>query len=356
MYFRLFSDILSAPLPAWQAPAGQRLPGLDFPAGGGHELCFIIRMYPARSTIPPVTKFLLASNIGVFLFGGVLLPLLGGRGAGEAFYYTFGLLPGDFWRGALWQLFTSMFLHGSFLHILMNMVALWSLGMLLEQAVGSRAFAYLYGIAGLAGGLFVAVFQSSLNIPTVGASGAISGMLGAIALLFPESRLLLFVFPVRARTAAILFGAVSLVFSLVGDGSNISHLGHLGGLLGGLAFTYLALRRPQGGQAFDFDRGGPAGFADGFGRPFERNFEQPFGRPQRSGPARTTYYDPVRGVFFTVDADHPAAGSPGRPFDARQIDAMRRIQAILKGRTRPAANEGDGGDGPVRFFRPGPRY
>ncbi len=235
------------------------------------------------STMPPVTKTLLIANVGVFAFTILLGPLAG------AFIHTFGLLPADLWNGAFWQPFTSMFLHGSFMHILMNMIALWSLGIMLERKIGSRAFAVLYAVSGLTGALFVGVFQSDLLVPTVGASGAIAGMLGAIAILFPETQLLLFVFPVKARTAAILFGGVSVLFSLIDAASNISHLGHLGGLVGGVVYTLTALRTRGTARA-----SGP-GFDFGFG-------SQP-GPGHARGGATVTYYDPVRGVFFVEDDD-----------------------------------------------------
>ena len=310
--------------------------------------------------MPPVTKFLLIANTAVFFISGTLFL---SPEAVQAFYFTFGLVPGNFWQGMVWQPVSSMFLHGGFLHILVNMIALWSLGMLLERAIGSRAFAYLYGFAGIAGGLFVAVFQSSLSMPTVGASGAISGMLGAIAILFPESRLLLFVFPVKARTAAILLGASSILFAMIDGGSNISHLGHLGGLVGGLTYAYFAIDRRRGsGSIF-----GDFGSADSFSgprpnptgwNPFGGSSRRPTGfdtpRPAQGG---VTYYDPMRGMFFTVDQDHPLHndGNQGL-FNRDQREALRRIQRILGQNARDDADGTFDEVNGIRFHRPNRRY
>lgn len=162
----------------------------------------------------------------------------------QEIYLTYGLVPVDFWNGAIWQPFTTLFLHGFYgfsLHLIVNMLALWSLGRAIEITIGSIPFAWLYFVSGLFGSLFVVVFQPNLSVPTIGASGAIMGLLAALAFFYPNSLLFVFFIPMKARTAAILFGLGSLILSFFDNSSNISHLGHLGGLIGGFLYTIFAL-------------------------------------------------------------------------------------------------------------------
>ncbi len=160
-------------------------------------------------------------------------------------YFQFGLVPVSFWDGAIWQPFTTLFLHGFqglSLHLIVNMIALWSLGSAIELTIGSVAFTWLYFISGLFGSLAVVLFQPDLSVPTIGASGAIMGLLAALAIFYPNSMLFVFFFPMKARTAAIVFGLGSLILAYLDQASNISHIGHFGGLFGGFLYTKLALR------------------------------------------------------------------------------------------------------------------
>ncbi|MCB1178550.1 MAG: rhomboid family intramembrane serine protease, partial [Leptospiraceae bacterium] len=184
------------------------------------------------NSTPFFTRNLLIWNGIAFIFINILLFILAGeKGVFHAFQFL-GLSRPAFLEGALWQPVTSMFIHGGFAHLLMNMLGLWSIGSLLERNLGGKNFLKLYLFSGLIGATFVILFQNSA-MPTVGASGAITGLLGALAILYPETTLLLFIFPVKARTAAILLGVVSFIFAFDPSGQ-ISHLGHLGGLIGGV--------------------------------------------------------------------------------------------------------------------------
>ena len=185
--------------------------------------------------IPKITKNLLLVNIVIHFT--VILVFVASTGGWQTFLGLFGLVPTVFWSGALWQPVTSMFLHGGIFHLALNMLALWSIGSPLERSLGSRHFLRMYATAGLAGAFSVAVFQYDLPVPTIGASGAISGLLGALAVLYPNSPLMLFVFPLRARNAALAMGGTSLLLALVDPGSGISHWGHLGGLVGGWVYA-----------------------------------------------------------------------------------------------------------------------
>jgi membrane associated rhomboid family serine protease len=140
--------------------------------------------------------------------------------------------------GYLWQPFTYMWLHANFMHILFNMFALWMFGGQLEQIWGSRRFLHFYLLCGTGAG-FVILFWNlvagslwspmSLWIPTLGASGAVYGILTAFSLTWPDRTIMLLFPPIPMR--AIWFIPFLFVLQLAFGGGNISHAGHLGGVL-----------------------------------------------------------------------------------------------------------------------------
>ncbi|MCB1317653.1 MAG: rhomboid family intramembrane serine protease [Leptospiraceae bacterium] len=189
---------------------------------------------------PPVTKFLVISNLILFLFTSILIPGLMGLPMAEHLMQLLGLSSAAFWQGAVWQPLTAMFLHGGLLHVAFNMIALWSIGMFLERILGTARFAWLYFISGMGGAAAVILFQQQEGI-TIGASGAVMGLVAAMAYLNPNARFLLFfIIPVKARTIAIGLGILSLVLGLTDDTSHISHFGHLGGLVAGFVYIFFS--------------------------------------------------------------------------------------------------------------------
>lgn len=139
---------------------------------------------------------------------------------------------------ALWQLFSYMFVHLEFFHLLFNMLALYWFGAELEWTWGSKKFLHYYCFAGVGAGLVSAL----LKTPTIGASGAIFALLLAYGLMFPNRILYIyFVIPIKAKYAVMAFGLLEL-FSLLNAGPNtrINHAAHLSGLaFGGLWFVYM---------------------------------------------------------------------------------------------------------------------
>ena len=179
-----------------------------------------------------VVKFLILSNVTIFAAQELF-------GLHNLFAYNFGLVPKLFFAGKVWQLVTYMFLHGGLGHIFFNMLALWMFGSVLEREWGSGEFLKYYLIIGLGGGLCYALFNPGSIIPTVGASGAIYGLLLAYAVLYPDAIIYVyFVIPLKAKWFALIFGAIELLFSLRGS-DGIAHLAHLGGM----AFGFLYLKR-----------------------------------------------------------------------------------------------------------------
>ena len=143
-----------------------------------------------------------------------------------------------FW---LWQTATYMFLHGGIFHILFNMLALWMFGTELERIWGTRYFLKFYFVTGVGAGALTVLFSllpfSGLqHANIIGASGAIYGLLLAYAMYFPDRPILLIVFPVPAKIAVAILGAIAL-FSSLSDAGGVANATHLGGLL--VAYLFL---------------------------------------------------------------------------------------------------------------------
>ncbi|MBE7438671.1 MAG: rhomboid family intramembrane serine protease [Spirochaetales bacterium] len=267
----------------------------------------------------PVTRLLLILNVAIFA-GQVLLFQPGS----EYYLRRLSLVPAEFWAGqGSWQPLTSMFLHGSFMHILFNMIALYSLGIPIERTLGSGRFSWLYFVSGFTSAIAILLFQFDSTDGTVGASGAIFGLLGALAVFYPDSMLLVFFFPMRARTAALLMFIASVILTVFDIFPGISHLGHAGGLVGGILYSRLALGMATGQKL----EAGPAGFGGSVLRTREERlrehlrtmFEEPSGprtivnpatgreekiiNPSREDLAEQSvqkrlYFDPATGRFF----------------------------------------------------------
>ena len=148
-------------------------------------------------------------------------------------------------QGWFWQFLTYMFLHGSIFHLFFNMYALFLFGRPLEQRWCWKEFLFFYLTTGIGAGIVTFFWNLMRNpfIPTIGASGAIFGIVLAFGLEFPETVLLLFfIIPVRAKYAAFIFGGIELVMILTGSLQGIGHLTHLAGLLFGYLYYLFRIR------------------------------------------------------------------------------------------------------------------
>lgn len=223
---------------------------------------------------PPVIKTLLIANAAVFL-GMLFLGdfRIGAFSFGDFFYHSFALWPLGSGFG-FWQLFSYMFMHGGFMHLLFNMLALWMFGMELEHVMGSRKFLVYYLLCGFGGGLanlLVAPLFTSVG-PTVGASGAVYGVLLAFGMLFPERPIYIyFLLPIKAKYFVVMYMAFE-IFS-IGSTDGVAHFAHLGGALVG--FVYLLMDGHRVGPSF---RGGRQDEESIFTR------MTGMGRPQRPEP------------------------------------------------------------------------
>jgi membrane associated rhomboid family serine protease len=193
----------------------------------------------------PAVKWLLIANCVLF----VLYFLAAGTRLGQQIFLPLGLVPAAVaTRLAVWQLVTYLFLHSpfGFGHILMNMLTLWMFGTPLEGAWGTRRFLHFYFFCGIGAGLCVVAanyLAGTPNTRTIGASGAIYGLLLAFGMLFPRAIIYFFMmFPIEARWYVLIMGAIVFLSALGDSGGGVSHFAHLGGM----AFAYLWLRLDLG--------------------------------------------------------------------------------------------------------------
>jgi membrane associated rhomboid family serine protease len=224
---------------------------------------------PSRS-VPVVTILLIALNFVayVYQFSLGLTPDATGRDASEAFVFEFGATPcrltgtcdrGDF-PSPYVTVFTSMFLHGSPLHVAGNMLYLWIFGDNVEDALGHARFLLFYLLAGAAAAVAQTVTSPTSAIPMIGASGAVSGVLGAYLLLFPYATILtMVIFGFFIRTVhipAVIVLGFWIVLQLVngwltvsasamgrGETGGVAWFAHIGGFLAGMVL--LLLFRPR---------------------------------------------------------------------------------------------------------------
>jgi len=191
--------------------------------------------------ITPAVRALIVLNVAGFLLTKIVADLP----------FFLGMVPSlVFERWWFWQPVTYMFLHGSLTHLLFNMLALWMFGVDLERQWGTRFFARFYFVAGVGAALTTLVmswlpfgFAETLYMSvTVGASGAIYGLLVAFAMMYPHRPIYLYLlFPIPARVFVLIIGAVSFMSSITETSGGVAHATHLGGLLAG--YLYLARRR-----------------------------------------------------------------------------------------------------------------
>jgi membrane associated rhomboid family serine protease len=192
--------------------------------------------------ITPAVRAIIIANAALFL-PSFFIP---------AFMHEhFGLVPElVLTRGWVWQIASYLFVHNDIVHLLFNMLIVWMFGVDLERRWGAAAFTKFYFICGIGAGLTVLGVsllpfeptRAIYAVSTIGASGACYGLLMAWALIFPTREILLFfLFPMQARYAVLIFGAIAF-FSGVSAGGTIAHFAHLGGLVVG----YLYLKGARG--------------------------------------------------------------------------------------------------------------
>lgn len=218
---------------------------------------FPIRDHNPSGRTPYVTYALIAANVGVFLSYWLTIPSENALGY---FFATWGLVPAEVTAGAdLHSIFTSMFLHGGWMHLVGNMLFLWIFGDNLEDIMGHVRYALFYLACGLAAAILQVAADPGSYIPMVGASGAIAGVMGGYLLLFPRAKvdvLFIFiiffrVFPIPAWIMLGIWFAIQL-FSGVNtpsDAGGVAYWAHAGGFIAGLVLTW-PFWIARGGRSF----------------------------------------------------------------------------------------------------------
>ena len=144
----------------------------------------------------------------------------------------------------LWQFVTYMFLHGGFFHLFFNMFVLWMFGGEIEKYWGSSEFLKYYFVTGIGAGITNCVFTLPSTVPTIGASGAIFGLLLAYGMAYPDRYIYLyFLIPIKAKYLVLILGAIELLALAINTpgGDGIARFAHLGGLL----FGYVYLKKDR---------------------------------------------------------------------------------------------------------------
>lgn len=187
-------------------------------------------------SIGPVVKSILIACVVVFL-----AQLTVERFFGLPLSVYLGFVPLALLHGWIWQPFTYAFLHGDILHILFNMLILWSIGSELENAWGTKFFLVYFFSCSVGAALTYALFtaigvgSSDPTVPVVGASGAIYGLLLAYGILFGERILYFFmIFPMKAKYFVAILGGIVLVTTVFYADGGVAHTAHLGGMVVGL--------------------------------------------------------------------------------------------------------------------------
>ncbi|MHB8136028.1 MAG: rhomboid family intramembrane serine protease [Anaerolineaceae bacterium] len=196
----------------------------------------------SRRTFPLVTYALIALNVIFFFFE---------LGGGDAFIEKWAFVPNRFLANPIGDsitIFTSMFMHGGWVHLGGNMLYLWIFGDNVEDRYGHVKFLVFYLICGIAATLAQLAFSTGSNIPNLGASGAIAGVLGAYILMFPKGRVNVLmgrgVIPMPALVV-IGFWIVLQLFSGIGSIANttetggVAYMAHIGGFAAGIVMTFL---------------------------------------------------------------------------------------------------------------------
>ena len=211
-------------------------------------------MIPLRDVIPSRTfPFVTITIIALNALAWMLELSLDSRDL-QQFIYTYGVIPGNFHAPTL---VTSMFLHGSWMHILGNMWYLWIFGDNVEDRFGHAGFVLFYLFCGFAAALGQILINSSSMLPTIGASGAIAGVMGAYFVMYPQSRVLtlvpiVFYIDIIELPAIVLLGfwflmqlfnAGAVAVATNSTGGGVAFAAHVAGFLVGMASAFVFRKR-----------------------------------------------------------------------------------------------------------------
>ncbi len=262
---------------------------------------------------PPVIKMLLISNIAIF----IVQFLLGNNVVyGNILARYFYLWPIESGLFLPWQLFTYMFLHGGFSHLLFNMFALWMFGMDIENLWGTKKFLIYYFLCGVGAGvanLFIAPLLGP-TAPTIGASGAVYGILVAFGFLFPDRPIYLYFFvPIKAKYLVVIYMVIEFYSASSSMNSGIAHVAHLGGGVVGLIYLLMTYKRLGN---FNFSKSK---------NPFENNQTRTEYREPRITPLYPNSSEKVKKAEYE---DLPETDYKGE-YNENQKKIQERVDAVL---------------------------
>ena len=286
------------------------------------------------NNIPNITKNLLIINILVFLAQWVLNPASPDESIVAQWCSLHFFLASDF---HIYQFVTYMFLHGGWTHILFNMFALWMFGSVIERVWGPKKFLFYYIMCGIGAGFMQEIVQyvnyamSDLSAyqyvsyngirmttdaylnkwGTIGASGAVYGILLAFGMIFPNERLFIipFPFPIKAKWLVVSYIAIELFSAMSGPGDGVAHMAHLGGMLFGFLLIRYWQKHPDSSQRFGRSKG----------QEFFDNMKCKFEEHQHSNGAHNR----------TGASDSSSTRETDEEYNARQRKNQEEIDAIL---------------------------
>ncbi len=224
-------------------------------------------MFPIKDTIPHrytpfVVYFLIIVNVFVFIIE-LSLPYP----QRQLFFYTFGLVPLKITQNGwdFYSLFTNMFLHGGWFHIISNMWALWIFGDNVEDRMGHFRFFIFYILCGLAANIVHYYFNKLAPVPVIGASGAIAGVMGAYMIMFPTSRIItlipIFFIPFFFEIPAVIFlffwfmsQVISGTFTKLFMPPNVGGIAwwaHIGGFIAGIILHKFFIKKDRYRNIYD---------------------------------------------------------------------------------------------------------
>ena len=204
-----------------------------------------------------ISQMIVVVNFIIFLL--LFIPSIFSGFSRNAVYYDLAFRPSYLisWTKT-YTLFTSLFLHGDILHILMNMLFLLLIGIPFEQRIGKKAFASLYFLTGIFASIFFSAFEWGSQVMLIGASGAIFGLLGAFATLYPRDKVvmplpftLIFV-RMPIILAAVLFASIETIYTFSNVTDGIAHTAHMGGLIFGIVLSQFMKKKKVKEEKFDF--------------------------------------------------------------------------------------------------------
>ena len=254
-------------------------------------------------TIPTITKQLLIINCLVFLASLIVPSITAWCGL-------------HYWQASqfhVYQFVTYMFMHGGFTHLFFNMFALWMFGSVIERVWGPKKFIFYYIVCGIGAGITQELVQYAtytiegisayqyvsaggvqmttdayINLwTTIGASGAVYGILLAFGMIFPNERLFIipFPFPIKAKWLIVGYIAIELFSAMTGPGDGVAHMAHLGGMLFGFLLIRYWQKHPNSSQSFGRSRG------QEFFENMKRRYDQ---RQQQNNRMKAEQTDPRR--------------------------------------------------------------